>query len=87
MCHASHLHDGRHAVGHQPQVLSAHQHVGGAHQHGQRPQRVGAPQAVLALEEVVVVQAGQRVAPVGVQLPEAAALGEVEPAAPGAGGA
>mmetsp|Transcript_18343 Transcript_18343/g.46334 ORF Transcript_18343/g.46334 Transcript_18343/m.46334 type:complete len:556 (-) Transcript_18343:554-2221(-) len=73
------LHDGRHARGHKPQVLAAHQHVARGLQHGQLGQRAGAPHLLLAPVVVVVVQPGQRVARVLRQLLVAAGGHEVEP--------
>ena len=73
------LHDGMDTTWDHAQVLPADQHVGGAHEHGQRAQRVLRPQLVVAVVEVVIVQPAEMLLPAPVQRCVAAAVHELDP--------
>lgn len=67
------------AVGDHPEVLPADEHVRCLHQRGQRLERLRAPQRVVTMVVVIVVEPAQVVLPCGLQLREAARLGQADP--------
>lgn len=69
----------RDAAGDHAQVLATHQHVGGAHEHGEGAQCVLRPQLVVPMVEVVVVEPGQMLLPAAVQGLIAAAVHQLYP--------